>query len=244
MNTKGMIMIALGLGATSAMAGIAGTTVVDFEDGTTQGWEGPQGPGGNSFIDNTAGVGGGAGYRTQFNNFGITFANSTNAAFTGDFSGFDSVTFGVDVRVDQIGTFLPVSRPWVVELRSYDLAQGGFPWTSVYFVLDNISQSNNADYQSYSVTIDPTSGMLPAGWGGYGAEDPMTFEPILPDGVTFADVLADVDEIAFTTLQPGFFFSFDDYDVTLDNISVTTTPTPGALALLGLSGIAGTRRRR
>ena len=62
--------------------------------------------------------------------------------------------------------------------------------------------------------------------------------------MTFADVLANVDEIAFTTLQPGFFFTFDDYDVTLDNISITATPTPGALALLGLSGIAGTRRRR
>lgn len=244
MTRSSLMMIAIAAGASTALGGVVGTTVVDFEDGTTQGWQGPAGPGGSSFIDPTAGVGGGAGYRTQFNNFGITFANSTNSAFVGDFSGFDEVTIGVDVRVDQIGTFLPVSRPWLVELRSTTLAQGGYPWTSVYFVLDNISQANNADYQSYSVTFDPTSGMLPAGWGGYGAEDPMTFEPILPDGVTFADVLANVDEIAFTTLQPGFFFTFDDYDVTLDNISITAVPTPGALSLLAFAGIAGTRRRR
>lgn len=52
----------LALCAGSALAG--STTVVDFEDGMSQGWEGPQGFGGASFVDATNGVDGGAGYRT------------------------------------------------------------------------------------------------------------------------------------------------------------------------------------
>jgi hypothetical protein len=98
---------------------------------------------------------------------------------------------------------------------------------------------------NYSVTIDdPNSDILPPGWGGFGAEDPDTFEPILPEGVTFADVLSGVDEIAFTTIQPGFFFSFDDYDVTLDNITISTIPAPGSAVLLGAGGLFAARRRR
>ncbi|MEM7227751.1 MAG: PEP-CTERM sorting domain-containing protein [Planctomycetota bacterium] len=237
-------MTALLLSTSTVLAGTT-TTTIDFESGTG-GWEGPQGIGGTTFVDATGGVGGSAGLRTQFNNFGITFDNSTNNAFIGDYTQYDEVTLSIDVKVDQIGTFLPVARPWVVELRDYDSAQGGFPWTSVYLVLGAISQANNSDFVTYSTTItDPSSATLPAGWGGFGDEDPNTFEPILPAGVTFADVLSGVDEIAFTTIQPGFFFSFDDYDVTLDNISITTSavPAPGALALLTTAAV-GTRRRR
>ncbi len=85
---------------------------------------------------------------------------------------------------------------------------------------------------------------LPVGWGGNGSFDPNTFQAQLPDGVSFADVMADVDEIAFTTLLPDFFFTNDDYDMTIDNITITTTPAPSALALIGFGGLVGTRRRR
>jgi len=36
---------------------------------------------------------------------------------------------------------------------------------------------------------------------------------------------------------------FDQFDY-VDNISWTTTPTPGAMSLLGLAGLTGLRRRR
>ena len=63
--------------------------------------------------------------------------------------------------------------------------------------------------------------------------------------MTFADVLSNVDEISFNTILPDFFFTFDDYDMTLDNISITrVVPAPAALALLGMGGLVGTRRRR
>ena len=231
------------LGATTASS-LAGVTVVDFEDGMTHGWEGPQGFGGMSFIDNTGGNGGGAGYRTQFNNFGIDFYNNTNSAFIGDFTGYSEVTVSFDLKVDQIGTFLPVPRPFMLEMRSTSLAADGYPWASAYFLFDWYSQDSFDGYITLSTTFDPNSMTLPAGWGGYGAEDPMTFEPTLPDGVTYADIMANVDEMAISTILPGFFFSFDDYDVTLDNITISTVPAPASLALITFGGLVGTRRRR
>ena len=34
-------------------------------------------------------------------------------------------------------------------------------------------------------------------------------------------MLSGVDEMAFTTLQPGFFFGFTDHTVGIDNITIT-----------------------
>ncbi len=243
-NTINASCIAIALCAGGALAEVTSTTV-DFEDGMTHGWEGPQGIGGFTQIDPTYGNGGGAGLRTQFNNFGIDFYNNTNSAFIGDYTQYDQVTVSVDLRIDQIGfAGLGITRPFVLELRSFDLAQNGYPWTSAYMLFDWYGAESFDGYMTLSTTFDPNSTDLPVGWGGFGAEDPNTFEPILPDGVTFADVMGDVDEIAITTILPGYFFTFDDYDVTLDNITIATTPAPSALALIGLGGLVGTRRRR
>ncbi len=205
----------------AALAGpaFAGGTTVDFESDTL-GWIGPSGTGGATFLDAGAGAGGSTGLHTVFNDFGITFRNSANPAYLGDLASKGTVTISIDTLVNQVSFFgSPVSRPWLVELRDYDLAQGGYPWTSVWYLFDDISAGPG--YTTYAVTIaDTTSTTLPAGWGGYGDEDALA-NPILPDGVTFTDVLAGVDEIAFTTLQPGFFFGFTDFDVVVDNITIS-----------------------
>ena len=209
--------------AALASPAAAGGTVVDFESGT-EGWVGPSGGGGATNLAPGQGVGGSTGLRTVFNNFGITFRTSTNPAFVRDYTQLGSVTISVDTRVNSIDfSGVPVSRPWFLELRDYDLAMGGYPWTSVWFKFTEISAAPG--YTTYSVTIDDTtSTTLPTGWEGYGDEDPVTFEPILPAGVTFADVLAGVDEVAFSTLEPGFFFGFTDFDVVLDNITIDHPP--------------------
>ena len=53
----------------------------------------------------------------------------------------------------------------------------------------------------------------------------IAFEPTLPDGVTFADVLANVDEVLFTTFVPGFFFGFTEFGLGVDNVTITTLET-------------------
>jgi hypothetical protein len=238
-TTKPIMVLALIAGATQAS-----TTTTTFSSGT-EGWAGPSGPGGSTAIQ-LFGGNDGQYLQTNFTDFGITFSNSTNQAFIGDYTTAESITLSIDLLVDDISfAGNQTTRPWLVELRDFDSATNGLPWASVFFYFDEISRSNNSDWATYSVTFDPNSSDLPFGWGGYGDEDPNTFEPILPEGVTFSDVLSGIDEIAFTTLQPGFGFLSADHRIGVDNISITrTVPAPSALALIGMSGLVGTRRRR
>jgi hypothetical protein len=125
----------------------------------------------------------------------------------------------------------------VVELRDYDNKPADLPYTSVFYNLGSIDATKG--WQHLSVTIgDTKSTLLPSGWGGYGGPDGSG--PTLPAGRTFASVLASVDEIVFTTLQPGYAYGFANFDVAIDNVSVSAVPEPstygmmaGGLALVG-----------
>ena len=223
-----------------ALATTALADVVTFDNGD-EGWSIQNAV----TIEPTGGNPGANLYHFQIDTFGVTIANTTNAAFIGDYSAKGPVTVSLDVQVNRIwNEFVgDVARELVVEFRSYDLAQGGYPWASVWTKVGDIY--TDLDWTTMSATIaDPSSATLPAGWGGTGAEDPNTYEPILPDGVTFADVMADVDEIVFTSYVPGYFYGFTNFDFAVDNISINAVPAPGALCLLGVGGITALHRRR
>ncbi|PZQ09999.1 MAG: PEP-CTERM sorting domain-containing protein [Rhodanobacter denitrificans] len=211
------------LGLLTAPLVSAQTATVTFDAGW-DGWAGPQGSGGATTIE-AEGGNPGAHAHTVFNNFGITFSTDANTAFLGDYGTATSVTLSVDVKVDSITMIgSPVPRTLVLDVRSYSLAQDGYPWTSVWYPLALLESGQ--DWARYAVTFDPRATALPAGWGGYGAEDPVTFEPRLPDGVTFADVLAQVESLAFTTLEPGMFYGFADFDLRIDNLHVARVADP------------------
>ena len=162
---------------TIALTSIAAAdSVVTFDDGA-QGWNGPQGFGGMTVIEETGGNPG-AHFHTTFTDFGITYDNGTNPEFVQDLTGFDTVTYSVDIKVETMN-FLgnPTPRPWVLELRNYDLAQNGYPWVSVYLSVGVLFEGT--DWTTYSVTFDPNATELPAGWGGTGDENEF-FEPVLP----------------------------------------------------------------
>ena len=225
----------LGLAAPVAMAD---STLIDFSNG----WQGFTGDG-NSVI-NPVGGNPGAHAQTIHNNFGIEWSTQTNSAFIGDFSHYASVTISIDVKAEQIAFFgSPVSRNLILDMRSFSLAQGGYPWASAWYNLGTMQ--GGMPWTTFSVTFNPNSPVLPAGWGGSGAEDPDTFEPILPPNLTFAQVLANVEELSFTTYEPGFFYGFTDFNIRIDNIRIETTPipAPGVLALLGAAGLVSRRRR-
>lgn len=246
---KLMFAVAFSLASGMASAGPVSSTV-DFSNGA-QGWQGsqPANGAGGSGID--TGMGNGApALHTVMENFGISFSNSSNQNYLGDYSGLGSVTIGLDVIANSIRYFgQEVSRNLVVELRDYGNTPEGMPYTSVWYNLGVIDATRG--WQHLSVTIaDTAATALPTGWGGYGTSDDAD-GPALPPGRTFADVLSSVDELVFSTYVPGYMYGFTDFDVAIDNISVVTAaevPEPASAALmfggLGLLGWMGRRRKK
>ena len=217
-----LLLSCIALGAAPAFGQ---SETVTFDAGT-EGWIGPLGSGGATSIVTTGGNPG-ANMRTVFNDFGITFFNSTNPSCVGDFTTATSVTIAIDLKVELVRFFgTNVSRPWLVELRDYDGATGGYPWNGVWFRFAQVSAASHGSWTRLTVTFDPNATVLPSGWGGSGSEDPVTYQPRLPPGVTFRDVLRGIDAIAFTTLEPGFVFGFTDHTFRIDNITVARTIVP------------------
>lgn len=251
MTQKKALLAAL-LAIAAGTAGVAGaapsSSTVDFSRGE-EGWVGmqPANGVGGSGIDSSLGHGAPA-YRTTMENFGVDWRNNSNAAFLGDYTRSHSVTLGLDVSAMSIQYFgQEVTRSLVVELRDYDNKPADLPYTSVWFDLGTLDASNS-DWRHFAVTIaDTSSSLLPAGWGGYGAED-ATGMPMLPNGRTFASVLSSVDEIVFTTLKPGYGYGFTNFDVAIDNVSITAVPEPSTYGMLlggmGLLGFIARRKQR
>jgi len=227
----------------SAMASAASGTSVDFSNGM-QGWDsGPDYDGTQGvWIDSSLGGTSPALHTINPMTFGVNWINRTDA-FTGNYGANASVTLGIDVLANSIQyDGREVMRNMVVELRDYDNPYGGLPFTSVWYNLGEFGAGQG--WQHLSVTIGDTSATaLPSGWGGYGST---VNEPSLPPGRTFADVLAGVDEIAFTTFEPGYVYGWTAYDVAVDNISISPVPEPANFAMLagGLGILALARRRR
>ena len=204
-----MLAAVASTGLLFSAVGAAQTTVVTFDNGG-EGWDG------NGLIEDTGGNPGANGH-FLLESFGIEFRTDSNPAFIGDLTHDSSITIGLDVLVNSI-TFkgTEVSRNQIVEFRSHALADGK-PYTSVWYNLGVLQAG--AAWNNFAVTFVPASEELPAGWGGYGAEGP-NGEPILPEGVTFADVMATVDEVAFTTFEPGWFYGPTVFDVRIDNLRI------------------------
>lgn len=196
------------------------STTVGFDGGSDGGFTG------NAFYEAAGGNPGGTAHHlvTAFY-LGLRtggLGEPANPSFLGDYSAFDQVTFAMDVKVDSITDFfgIPIERPIGVALVDRDI-QGPNGPSGVFFELGVLSADGQPDWTHLSVTVDdPSSSALPAGWIGFGSEDPNTFEPLLPDGASFATVLAGVDEFHVTGAVPGFFFGNANFDVRIDNVAV------------------------
>ncbi len=224
----------------AAFAGVS--SVVTFDNGAEgwnlNGWDTPDAAGGNP--------GANLHWDDFVDTFGMSLRTDSNSDFIGDYTARGPVRLSVDVDVTSITFFgSQVSRDLVLELRDYDNAPNGYPYVSVWFNAGALPAAGSGWTTVNFDILDPTSAALPAGWGGYGAEDPNTFEPILPPDRTFASVLAGVDEIVFTTFVPGFFYGFTNFDIAFDNIAIVSVPAPGAAGVMALAlAGAGLRRRR
>lgn len=202
--------------AASALASAApDRATVTFSNGT-EGWVGVGDGAGGSWISGTPGGHGAAYYTNVPMTFGLNWINNSNRDFVFNYGKARKITIGIDVKVNSI-TYegIEVPRALVVELRDYHQPRGDAPYTSVWYKLGTISAARRG-WQHLSVTIDDTHAKhLPSGWGGYGSGGVS-----LPAGSSFASVLANIDEVAFTTYVPGMFYGYTSFDVAVDNISI------------------------
>jgi hypothetical protein len=167
---------------------------------------------------------------------------SSNPAFTGDYTAMGPLRISVDVNVNRYdylnwwdpSNSVPVEeyRQLVVELIDYDNPytdpETGYswPWTSVMYIAGPF-QNRDAGWKTFNIDIeDPLATEVPEGWVGFGGpEDPNTYMPQLPPTRTFTDVLAEVDEIVFHSIEPGYFYSIGFiHDIDVDNISIGALP--------------------
>lgn len=186
--------------------------------------------------------------------FGIDIRNSTNTNFLGNYSQFwqnnggsptNPLRLAVDTKTNSITFFgSEVSRNLIIELRDFTNPPPNYPYVSVWYNLGTISASQPG-WRTFAIDIaNPNSTTLPTGWGGTGNEDQFG-NPRLPTNRTFASVLAGVDEISFTTFEPGFFYGFTNFNVQVDNPTLVVVPGPGVgVVAAGAISLAAVRRRR
>lgn len=242
------LVVSLATGLATGMAAAAPmSSVVDFSNGAA-GWDGnlpPDGFGNGSWLDTSLGNGAPA-LRSVNEAWGIDYVNRSNQNVLGDYSKLGSVTIGLDVIANSIRyRGEEVMRNIVVELRDYATTPDDMNFTSVWFNLGSIDFTQG--WQSLSVTIaDTTASLLPSGWGGAHISGAQA-GPTLPSGRTFADVLANVDELRFSTHVPGEIYDLTEFDIAIDNISIqaAAVPEPSTHALmLGGLGLLGWMARR
>ena len=231
------------VGVPAAQAQVA--TVVTFDNGT-EGWM----PGGDCGTVIPAGGLPGARWNIASvicgdpNNYILQgyfiLRNDTNPAFLGDYGAKGPVRLSVDVDVTDFtyfwfGNAVEEYRQVVFELIDHDIQYTdpntgySWPWTSVIYPSGYLP-NRDAGWKHFYVDIsDPGATTLPAGWVGFGGpEDPVTYMPQLPPGVTFGDVLAGIDEIQIHAIEPGYFYDFGFiYDLDFDNIAITGIPAGG-----------------
>ncbi len=135
--------------------------------------------------------------------------------------------FSVDVLTKEL-SFLPPNKDTLslmLEFRDYKNPPPDLFYTAVQTQIGTVYADDVPKWKNMRVFINDTqSKKLPKGWIGYGAEDKQ-YRPILPPGRTFANVIANADEIIVTTQKYGFYNPMADMDIYIDNVKLDKAVT-------------------
>jgi opacity protein-like surface antigen len=153
--------------------------------------------------------------------------DNTESPVIGDLTKYTGgMNYTASIRLFALDSFFgdpidPANYPVVIEFIDYGDPNNPFDNVSVYKIGDTVPQIAEG-WKTFSFDVpDPSQDELPDGWGGTGAEDPVTFEPILPPGRTYASVMASVDEVRISTFVPGFFYGANFWQIGFDDAVVT-----------------------
>jgi hypothetical protein len=130
----------------------------------------------------------------------------------------------LDIQVFQLNNFFgdpmdPGNFPFVLEFVDYPDPGSTEPTVSVYYTGPGLPKQGQGWVRYEYEVPDPTQTALPPGWGGTGAEDPVTYMPILPPNRTYRDVLENVDEMRLTTFVPGYLYAASFWEIGFDNVT-------------------------
>jgi len=163
--------------------------------------------------------------------FGLTL--TSNRASTGLTGNLNRWPRGLKISFD-IRTFLfnnfnnqpidPNSRPLILHLHDRDDPNNFSDDAGIWTTNAPIPGPQEGwKHREFTIPLANATA-LPPGWGGTGGEDPVTFEPLLPPGRTYTNVLASVDDVEISTYQPGYFYGFSFWHIGIDNVKVEQIP--------------------
>lgn len=172
---------------------------------------------------------------------------ATAALAAASFAAADSFV----INVDGIESWDSAGSPNNTVL-SFDVASAiGLPagsdviWTDLGWDV-TIAPQGGSWYSEAAVGFDAGGlSLRPGAADSFAGTDPLPYA----GSVNFQDAFGDDFVIAGGVLTLEFFESFDDAAGAIDalwtgSLTLTVIPAPGAMALLGVAGLAGSRRRR
>ncbi len=171
---------------------------------------------------------------------------ATAALAAASFAAADSFVINVDGIESWDGLGSPNNT-----VLGFDVASAiGLPagsdvtWTALEWDV-TITPQGGSWYNEAVVGFDAGLNLAPGFGDNFSGTEPRPYAGF----VNFQDAFGTDFVIAGGVLTLEFFESFDDAANTIDalwsgSLTLTVIPAPGAMALLGVAGLAGTRRRR
>jgi len=154
-------------------------------------------------------------YQPYIDGLFFSYWNGWSEFFVGNYASSVAVTFGLDLKVERI--YQVSERPILAKLW---VRIGNTERTAVvvYHLAD---MADGQDWRTLRLTWNPRSTVLPDGWVGF-TSSPYTLAPGLPEGISFADVMANVGYVSLTTDQLGDFTPGHSlaFDLRVDNLMI------------------------
>lgn len=172
-------------------------------------------------IETSGGNPGGWLHNSQIDSFAPMCVNTASSScFTGDFRAKGVTSIEVDA-ITNTTNFPVMGFEFSLLLRDTKGTSNVNDDDYAYFVGPEIPLPG-AGWKSFSFSVPSAStAATPAGWSGGWVGDCCGFRP----GVDWNDVITNVDQIEFWWLNPSFFAIFQQWNVGVDNIRLTSAAT-------------------